>query len=411
MISGVRCLTSLVLISVSAGLAAAAEPFLEKIDLFEAETGGYTHYRIPAIAVTAKGTVLAFTEARKNSGGDWGPIDILMRRSSDGGRTWDAPRKVAHVEGPIQQNAVALAQNLAKPGEVTYNNAVPIVDRETGAVHLLFCVEYARAYYMRSDDDGQTFSKPVDITATFERFHADYPWRVLATGPGHGIQLQSGRLLVPVWLSDGTGGHAHRPSIVSVIYSDDHGKTWQRGDIAATHPYLKNPSETLALELADGRVLLNIRHELPAHRRAYVYSGDGAHDWTTPLLHPQLLEPVCMGSTIRLSSKLGGSGRNRILFANPYSEQPRDPANPAGNLVRQNVSVYLSYDEGDTWPVIKPVEPGISGYSDLAVLDDGTALLFYERGSPSGKGTHVQFLTVARFNLEWLTGGRDALVR
>ncbi len=406
-----RLLLSVVLSFAAVVMASAAQPLFEKVDLFEAEKGGYAHYRIPAIAVTAKGTVLAFTEARKNPGGDWGPIDILMRRSHDGGKTWDAPRKVARDEGPIQQNEVAFAQGLAKPGEVTYNNAVPIVDRETGAVHLLFCVEYARAYYMRSDDDGKTFSKPVDITATLERFKKDYPWRVIATGPGHGIQLQNGRLLVPVWLSDGTGGHAHRPSIVSVIYSDDHGKSWERGDVAAAHPYLKNPSETLALELADGRVMLNIRHELAAHRRAYVYSHDGAHDWTTPLLHPQLLEPVCMGSTIRLSSKLGGSNRNRILFANPYSETPRDPSKPEGNHVRQNVSVYLSYDEGDTWPVIKTVEAGISGYSDLAVLEDGTALLFYERGSPTGKGTHVQFLTVARFNVEWLTDGRDSLGR
>ncbi|MCB9385166.1 MAG: exo-alpha-sialidase [Bryobacterales bacterium] len=401
----------LALLLLAAGLSPAAGPFLEKVNLFEAQTGGYEHYRIPAIVVTAKGSVLAFTEARKNPGGDWGPIDILMRRSTDGGRTWDAPRKVAHVDGPIQQNAVALEQGLAKPGEVTYNNVVPIVDRETGAIHLLFCVEYARAYSMSSDDDGLTFSKPVDITPTFERFKSDYAWRVLATGPGHGIQLQSGRLLVPVWLSNGTGGHAHRPSIVSVIYSDDHGRTWERGEIAATHPYLQNPSETLAIELVDGRVMLNIRHELPAHRRAIVYSRDGAHDWTTPLLHPQLVEPVCMGSIIRLSSKLGGSDRNRILFANPYSQEPRDPTKPEGSHVRQNVSVYLSYDEGDTWPVIRSVEPGVSGYSDLAVLDDGTALLFYERGSPSGSGTHVQYLTVARFNLEWLTEGKDTLGR
>ena len=160
----------LALLLLAAGLSPAAEPFLEKVNLFEAQTGGYEHYRIPAIVVTGKGSVLAFTEARKNPGGDWGPIDILMRRSTDGGRTWDAPRKVAHVDGPIQQNAVALEQGLAKPGEVTYNNVVPIVDRETGAIHLLFCVEYARAYSMRSDDDGRTFSKPVDITPEQKRY-------------------------------------------------------------------------------------------------------------------------------------------------------------------------------------------------------------------------------------------------
>ena len=390
--------------------AFAADPFLEKVNVFEAGIAGYAHYRIPAIVVTTKGTVLAFSEARKNQGGDWGPIDIMMRRSTDGGRTWGPQRIPVKVEGEIEQNAVALDQGLAKPGEVTYNNVVPIVDRETGRIHLLFCVEYARAYYSYSDDDGETFAPPVDITTTFEGFKRDYPWRVIATGPAHGIQLQNGRLLVPIWMSNGTGGHAHRPSEVSVVYSDDHGKTWLRGDIAAAHPYLKNPSETVPLELADGRVLLNIRSESEPHRRAYSYSADGAHSWTTPLLHPELVEPVCMASNIRLTSKAGGANRNRVLFANPRSFEPRDPNSPEGNWKRQNVSVYLSYDEADSWPVVKAVEPGISGYSDLAVLPDGTVLLFYERASPDGsRATYTGFLTVARFNLEWLTDGEDSL--
>ena len=86
-----------------------------------------------------------------------------------------------------------------------------IVDRQSGVIHFLFCAEYARCYYVRSKDDGQTWTEAVDITATFDAFRPDYDWRVLATGPGHGIQLQNGRLLVPVWLSTGTGGHAHRP--------------------------------------------------------------------------------------------------------------------------------------------------------------------------------------------------------
>ena len=210
-------------------------------------------------------------------------------------------------------------------------------------------------------------------------------------------------------MSTGTGGHAHRPSEVSVVYSDDHGETWRRGDVAARDPYLQNPSETVPLELADGRVLLNIRNESAPHRRAYSYSPDGAHDWTTPLLHPQLVEPVCMASTIRLSAKWGGASRNRVLFANPRSFEPRDPGKPEGNWKRQNVSAYLSYDEADTWPLSKTVEPGISGYSDLAVLPDGTVLLFYERSSPDGvRDTYTGFLTVARFNLEWLTDGKDS---
>lgn len=381
-------------------------PFMEKVNIFEAETGGYAHYRVPAIAVSAEGTVLAFCEARKSAGGDWGTIDLMMRRSVDGGRTWEQPRIVTRVEGEIEQNPVALAQQLAKPGEVTYNNIAPIVDRHSGALHVLFCVEYARAYYVRSDDDGKTFSKPVDITATFERFRSEYDWKVIATGPGHGIQLSNGRLLVPTWMSTGTGGHAHRPSIVSVIYSDDHGSTWERGEVVVRDPEFKNPSETVPVELSDGRVMLNIRNESPEHRRVVSYSSDGATGWTRPVVDEELLEPICMGSIIRLPAGPARQ-RNRILFANPHSDEPRDPARPEANHKRQNVSVKLSYDEGETWPVMKSLEPGISGYSDLAVGPDGTIYCIYENGSPSGSGYNVKYLTVARFNLEWLTDGKD----
>ena len=386
----------------------AAQALFEQVNIFEAETGGYAHYRVPAIAVSPKGTVLAFVEARKNSSGDWGTQDIMMRRSTDSGQTWEEPRIIARVKGEIQQNEVAFTQNLAKPGEVTYNNIVPIVDRKNGVVHFLFCVEYARAYYMRSDDDAMTFSEPVDITGTFEKFRSEYDWKVLATGPGHGIQLGNGRLVVPVWLSDGTGGHAHRPSIVSVIYSDDDGKTWERGDVVVRHPELKNPSETLALQLTDGRVMLNIRNESPEHRRAISYSDDGATGWTRPAFHDELVEPVCMGSLIRLSAQPRNS-RNRVLFANPDSNEPRDPERPEGNYKRQNVTVRLSYDEGRTWPVKKSLEPGVSGYSDLATGPDGTIYCIYERGTPTDRGTHVKYVTVARFDLAWLTDGADGL--
>ena len=386
----------------------AAQALFEQVNIFEAETGGYVHYRVPAIAVSPKGTVLAFVEARKNSSGDWGTQDIMMRRSTDSGQTWEEPRVIARVKGKIQQNEVAFTQNLAKPGEVTYNNIVPIVDRKNGVVHFLFCVEYARAYYMRSDDDAMTFSEPVDITGTFEKFRSEYDWKVLATGPGHGIQLENGRLVVPVWLSDGTGGHAHRPSIVSVIYSDDAGKTWERGDVVVRHPELKNPSETLALQLTDGRVMLNIRNESPEHRRAVSYSEDGATGWTTPVFHDELVEPVCMGSLIRLSAQPRDS-RNRVLFANPDSNEPRDPERPEGNHKRQNVTVRLSYDEGRTWPVKKSIERGVSGYSDLATGPDGTIFCIYERGTPTDRGTHVKYVTVARFDLAWLTDGKDRL--
>ena len=388
--------------------AHAAAPFLEKVDLFEAAKDGYTLYRIPGIVVTKRGTVLAYCEARKSDKGDWGTIDILLRRSTNNGASWQPRVKIADVPGPKAKNAVALAQKLATEGEVTYNNPVAIADAY-GTVHFLFCLEYARCFYLRTDDDGLTFSQPVEITGSFDKFRPEYDWKVLATGPGHGIQLRHGRLVVPVWLSLGTGGHAHRPSVTSVIYSDDLGRTWSRGEIAGPNEGdWIIPNETCAVQLADGRVLLNMRSESKANRRLLTTSLDGATGWSKPQFHEQLLEPICMATMVRLSE---APEKNRLLFANPHNLSRADGKEVAGkNRDRKNVSVKLSYDESATWPVSKTIEPGFSGYSDLAVAKDGTILLFYERGSTDGASIYkTGSLTVARFNLEWLTDGQDSL--
>ena len=107
---------------------------LEKIDLFEANTGGYARYRIPGIVVTAKRTVLASCEARKSASGDWGTIDILLRRSTDGGRTWGEAQKLSDLPGPKQKNPMALKQKLATHDGVTRNNCVQVADR-AGPAH------------------------------------------------------------------------------------------------------------------------------------------------------------------------------------------------------------------------------------------------------------------------------------
>ena len=406
----VAALRALLCAAVLTTPAHAAAPFLEKVDLFTASQEGYKLYRIPGIVVTKRGTVLAYREARKSDRGDWGQIDILLRRSADGGKTWGPRTTLANVPGPKAKNPVALAQKLATPGEVTYNNPLAIADAN-GAVHFLFCLEYARCFYLRSDDDGLTWTPPVEITASFDKFRPEYDWKVLATGPGHGIQLQNGRLVVPVWLSLGTGGHAHRPSITSVIYSDDHGRTWLRGEIAGPNTGDWNiPNETCAAQLADGRVLLNMRSESKANRRLLTTSRDGATGWSQPQFHDQLLEPICMASMVRLSES-PASDKHRLLFSNPHNLSRTDGKEaPGKGRDRKNVSVKLSYDESVTWPVTKAIEPGFSGYSDLAVANDGTILLFYERGSTDGKDIYrTGLLTVARFNLEWLTDGKDAL--
>jgi sialidase-1 len=376
-----------------AGRALAAEPFFERTDLFEPGRGGYLLYRIPGIVVTAKGTLLAYCEGRRSDKSDWGATDILFRRSTDSGKTWSAAAQLPTVEGPVAKNPAAVKQKLGKEGEILYNNPVAIAD-QSGAVHFLFCVEYNRCFYTRSDDDGRTFAKPKEITTAFDSFRPEYAWQVLATGPGHGIQLKSGRLLVPVWLSLGTGGHAHRPSAVSTIVSDDGGATWQRGAIVCMHPHFSNPSESAAVQLTDGRVMLSIRHEGEPHLRAVAVSDNGQTGWSPPRFHRDLPEPVCQGSLVRLTEP-PDDPRSRLLFVNPH--------NPTGK-VRKNLTVKLSYDEGETWTESKPIETGAASYSDLAVGPAGVTYCFLERGV--GKD---RTLSLAKFNLEWLTDGRDRI--
>ena len=382
----------------------AAEPFIDKADVFENGKGGYVVHHLPGVAVTAKGTVLVWCEARKKSGGDWDAIDLLLRRSVDNGRTFGAPTRIGDVKGPVTKNPCALRLKGVNPNDVTYDNPVLIPDRD-GTVHALFCIEYMRCFYMRSADDGVTWGAPVEITATFEKFSKAYDWKVLATGPDHGIQLKSGRLVVPVWLSTGTGGNAHRPSVAATIFSDDGGATWQAGEIAVpcTEAW-SNPSETVAVELGDGRVMLNVRNESKAHRRLVTLSPDGATGWSAPRFDDALLEPICMGSIVRYPAKPAG-GPVFLLFSNPDNLSCADGKEvPGKNRDRKNLSVKLSRDDGQTWPVSRTVEAGPSMYSDLAVAPDGTVFCFYGRGLK--KGFAGDRLTLARFNLEWLTGDK-----
>lgn len=375
--------------------AVGAEP--EKVDLFEAGKGGYAQYRIPGVVVTKAGTVLAYCEARK-TGSDWATIDILLRRSSDGGKTWTEPQKIADVKGPKERNPVAVAKKIGKPDDVTYNNPVMIADKD-GSVHLVFCLEYMRCFATRSTDEGKTWSEPTEITASaFEPLKKAHDWKVIATGPGHGIQLKGGRLVVPVWLSLGTGGSGHGDSVTATIYSDDSGKTWKPGEVAVPHTAdFNSPNEATVCELADGSVMLNARSPSKANRRLVTISADGATKWSKPAFDEALPEPVCMGSLLSIP------GTKQVLFANPDNLEragAKTPPAPGAGRDRKNLTVRLSDDSGKTWVAKKSIESGFSAYSDLALAKDGSVLLFYERAGE--KSQSYGRLTVARFAVEWL---------
>lgn len=366
----------------------AAEPSLEQTNLFEVGQEGYLSYRIPCIVTTKSGAVLTFTSARK-AVSDWAEIVIMMRRSLDDGQTWEERRIIA-----------------AKPGKPV-DNPVAIADRDTGAIHFLYQVGYAQVFYMRSDDDGATFSSPVEITSVLRKFDPDYKWNVVAPGPGHGLQTSKGRLIVPVWLSN--GGKSHRPSVVSVIYSDDHGATWQRGQIVP--PTLKNLNETAAVEMDDGRVGLYLRHEeAGVYAHAFASSADGSGAWTEPVVQPELYSPICFATALHLT-KSGNGGKSRLLFVHPDSRAKTELIRNWGARHRENMTLRLSYDDGKTWPIAKVLEPGRAGYADIAFGRNGWIYCLYERGEIGGNLLNTRYLTIARFNLEWLTDGRDSLTK
>lgn len=349
---------------------ASKAPLFDSTLVFE-PGGIYASMRIPALVITKKGTLLAFCEGRIGTASDWADMDMIMKRSRDGGKTWEAPVVIA-----------------AKVSGQPTSNATPIVDKD-GTIHLLYQRDYEKAYYVSSKDDGQTWSPAVDITYAFDAFKPEYDWKVLAPGPGHSIQLKNGRLLVAVWLSNPTKvkpRRAHAPSCIATIYSDDLGRTWKRGAIIADNSEgFKNPSETMAIQLKDGRVMVNIRNVTEKRLRGVSYSADGISGWTKPVFDDELFEPICMATINWLGPDM--------IFINP------DSGDTARNN-RRNLTVKLSHDEGETWPVKKVLNPGASGYSDVAVGPDGTVYCLYETNAGTGFNYSM---VLKRFNLQWIT--------
>lgn len=331
----------------------------------------YTHHRIPGMLVTARGTLLVYCEARRSLS-DWALMDILLQRSVDHGETFSAP--------------VVLAAGCE--AHSTVNNPV-MMQEANGRIHFLYCEDYSvdggRLLRRYSDDDGLTWSEPIDIT----RFASPEFHNAFAFGPGHGIVTRDGTLLVPVWMVPKYHEaplRSHTPSVLSTFYSKDGGETWALGEILDNSSRVICPNESVAALTSDGGVYMNIRFQ--GFCRARAYSRDGYTSWADYDADYALVDPQCFGSVAAFDD---GKHPYTLIFANCANKRSRT-----------NVTVKASTDDGRTFPVSRVLDVERGGYVEVAVDNDaGLIYVLYE--DKMGVTDHL-----AVFDYEWLMQEHDA---
>lgn len=320
--------------------------------IYNQGTDGFELYRIPAIVKSKSNTLLAFAEARKaRSNGDSGDIDLVVKRSSDNGKTWSKQITIWN------------------DGQNTCGNPVLIVD-DRGRIHLLMTWNFQtdkwgaitngtgedsrRPYYTYSDDDGITWAQPVEITSSVKK----EKWDWYATGPCHGIQIQKGihkgRLVAPNYFTTRESGKV--TSYSHIIYSDDYGKTWKPGEPTP----VGGVGECSVAEIGEGTLMLNMRADEGFYRKSCT-SIDGGLTWSSPQISIDQIDCKCQGSIL----SIGGA-----VFL----------SNAASATERINMTIKKSTDNGKNWKGQYTVYEGNSGYSDIVELSDSQIAIIYEGG-------------------------------
>ena len=368
----------------AAALHGAGAPAPEFFDVFRAGKDGYPSVRIPAVTVARGGAVLAFAEGRQ-ARRDQAANQIILKRSRDGGRSW----------GPVQV--------VAADGSNSLNNPVAVTDLPGGRIFMMYqripahLREASRAIetgyegtnvyrnlLVWSDDDGATWTRPLDVTRSTKRPQGA---TTLAGGPGTGIQLtrgpHRGRLIIP--FNEGPYWQWNN----FAVFSDDHGASWQCGEnvpgVFVPDAKLGRRScvnEAQMVELSDGSVRLNTRQFAGTKVRKTSVSRDGGRTWTPVEDAPELRDPSCNAGLLRYSFD-GPGGRGVILFSGPDSAK------------RDTGTIHLSRDDGLTWPARRVLWPGSFAYSAMIRLADGAVGCLFEADS-------MDRIVFARVTLDWI---------
>ncbi|WP_166646938.1 sialidase family protein [Prosthecobacter fusiformis] len=398
--------TALALLTTSLALT-AAEPLFETVCLFPITPDNKPNYRIPGILLAPNNDLLVIAERRNDGPGDIGNHDIVMKRSSDQGKTWSDEQMIFDDEKRVCTD-LTLGRD------------------QSGKLWIFFLRDKKRFVYLSSTDSGVTWQGPVDIHEQVTKpewdklkgkpsteevknpkgrmamWEKDWDQRY-GCGPGKAmVQMKSGRIVVPARHREDAGKGRFR-SYAHSFYSDDQGATWKLGGNVGIYT-----SECQLVELADGRLRVISRDESPLDspdniRHLTAISEDGGETWGQFGRLEELISPRCHGSTERLTLA-GIHDKNRLLFSSPASPI-RQTEHPYG---RYNLTVRLSYDEGTTWSTGRTIWPHPGSYSDMVVMDDHSIGYIYERAE-KGSTHYWDELHFARFNLEWLTFGRDTI--
>lgn len=391
---------------------AAVKPasFFEETTVWAHREGDAWPYHVYGLVVSKKGTLLAFAEGRVEMS-DHSPHHLVVKRSVDSGRTWSANIYIEKSDG------IFWAAN-SQPGKMeAWTNTGPVVDEKTGRIFFFYALNEGskhqhstQVFYRYSDDDGKTWQPSAKDGGRIEITHLfnDNPngWTFHMPGPGHGIQLRhqrgrnadkNGRLVLAVWHRRARTADPRLYGI-SLLVSDDHGNSWRHtGDAGIGY----GMGEGRIVELEDGRILLNARGgkairdgktvETQKHR-VYAYSDDAGETFGTPEVRKEFVysKNGCDSGMQRYATN-AEHGKNILLFSRPANTESR-----------AEMTMSLSYDDGDSWSYHKPIHDGPSYYSDIAVLPDRTIGLLYGKGKRSEHEQLPARVVFARFNMEWL---------
>lgn len=350
----------------------------ERTEVFGPGDDGSKFYRIPALATAADGSLIAIADKRWDNLGDLPEhIDAVCRRSTDNGHTWSAPVTIAG-EGT----------------RVGYGDVAVVLDEQNGQLLTLITSgtglwqsrrgtdEVQKILVSISKDNGQTWSQPRDITPQIygpgcpdaERSQ----WHGAFVSSGSALQLSTGRLMAvtPIRKSADWGGKL----ATYVIYSDDHGLSWQ----VSENPGDEDGDESKVVELENGDVLMSIRNRHQGTRK-FSISHDGGRTWSEPWLQHDITEPACNGDIISYQPR---RGQRMLLHTIPFDAK-----------VRRNVSLLGSTDDGKTWTLRRSFGKQMAAYSSLTVLKDGTIGCLIEEGQYDDHGFNIYFY---RLSPDWL---------